>query len=130
MNYDCARPGRASMALPPDRRQTKLLDGVRAAIRMRHDRLRTEEAYVAWFKRFIFFHGVRHLAEMGAVEINPFLSDLAVNGRVSASTQNQAISTSLFWYQKVLETPFEQLQGVIRANLCAGLQTLPVTVFC
>jgi integron integrase len=94
----------------------KLLDRVRAAIRVRHYSLRTEEAYIAWIKRFIFFHGVRHPQEMGAAEINQFLTHLAVDGHVSASTQNQAFCALLFLYEKVLEVPFEQLQGVIRAK--------------
>jgi hypothetical protein len=80
----------------------KLLDHVRHAIRARHDSRRTEEVYVMWIKRFIFFHSVRHPAEMGEPEINRFLTDLAANKKVSASTQNQALSALLFLYQHVL----------------------------
>ena len=80
----------------------KLLDMVRAAIRTRHYSRRTEEAYVSWIKRFIFFHGKRHPAEMGEREINAFLTHLAMERRVSASTQNQALSGILFLYKSVL----------------------------
>jgi hypothetical protein len=84
-------------------RQPRLLDRVRAALRVRHYSLRTEECYIQWIRRFILFHHKRHPLEMGAAEINAFLTDLAVVGRVSASTQNQAFSALLFLYQKVLE---------------------------
>jgi integron integrase len=103
----------------------KLLDRVRAAIRVRHYSLRTEEAYIAWIKRFIFFHGVRHPAEMGAAEINQFLTHLAVDGHVSASTQNQAFCALLFLYQKVLEVDPGQVAGVVRAK---RPQRLPVVL--
>ncbi|MCL4510813.1 MAG: integron integrase [Bacteroidetes bacterium] len=75
---------------------------VRAAIRTRHYSRRTEEAYVSWIKRFIFFHGKRHPAEMGEREINAFLTHLAVERKVSASTQNQALNGILFLYKNVL----------------------------
>ena len=76
----------------------RLLDRVRLAIRARHYSLRTEEAYVAWIRRFILFHGKRHPVEMGEAEINAFLTYLAVSGGVSASTQNQALAAMLFLY--------------------------------
>jgi len=76
----------------------KLLDQVRDAIRTRHYSYRTEEAYVGWIKRFIFFHHKRHPAEMGPVEITQFLTALAVDRHVSASTQNQALAAILFLY--------------------------------
>ena len=71
-------------------RAAQLLDQVRHAIRIRHYSRRTEEAYVGWIRRFIRFHGKRHPREMGEVEVTTFLSSLAVERRVSASTQNQA----------------------------------------
>lgn len=74
----------------------KLLDQVREAVRARHYSQRTEEAYVVWIKRLIFFHNKRHPAEMGEPEINAFLTHLALKERVSASTQNQALSALLF----------------------------------
>ena len=98
----------------------RLLDRMREAIRARHYSLRTEEAYVAWARRFILFHGKRHPAEMGETEINAFLSHLAVREGVSASTQNQALAGLLFLYRHVLEIEFPDLGaggvGVIRAR--------------
>ena len=69
----------------------RLLDQVRDKIRIKHYSLRTEEAYPHWIKRFILFHGKRHPRDLGAREVESFLSHLAVAGNVSASTQNQAL---------------------------------------
>jgi len=74
----------------------RLLDQVRQALNARHYSYRTEQAYVQWIKRFIFFHGKRHPAEMAEPEINAFLTHLALKERVSASTQNQGLSALLF----------------------------------
>jgi integron integrase len=105
-----------AQALPPPQQQPpKLLDRLRHACRLRHYSIRTEEAYHDWCKRFILFHGKRHPQEMGAAEINAFLTHLAVQGHVSASTQNQAFSAILFLYQKVLEVDPGMIAGVIRA---------------
>ncbi len=101
---------------PGQPQQPKLLDRVRIAIRVRHYSLRTEEAYVGWIKRYIFFHNKRHPAEMGEPEINAFLSSLAVKDRVAASTQNQALCALLFLYRNVLELPFPNLEKLIRAK--------------
>ena len=87
----------------------KLLDQVRQAIRSKHYSIRTEEAYVGWIKRFIFFHGKRHPKEMGRPEIEAFLSHLAVEQKVSASTQNQALNALLFLYRDILKQPFDGL---------------------
>jgi hypothetical protein len=95
----------------------RLLDRVRAAIRARHYSRRTEEAYVAWIRRYIFFHGKRHPAEMGAPEISRFLTSLAVDRKVAASTQNQALSALLFLYRAVLEV----LPAAVRDDLAAHL---------
>ena len=81
----------------------KLLDRVREAIRTRHYSPRTEQAYVHWIRRYIFFHNVRHPADMGQPELNAFLSHLAVKERVSASTQTQALSALVFLYRHVLD---------------------------
>src|SRR5207237_7182694 len=81
----------------------KLLDQVRQAIRTRHYSYRTEKAYVHWIKRFIFFHSKRHPAEMGEAEIGKFLSALATDLHVSASTQNQALNALLFLYREILK---------------------------
>ncbi|WP_020475816.1 integron integrase [Zavarzinella formosa] len=94
----------------------RLLDQLREACRVRHYSIRTEEAYHDWARRFILFHGKRHPAGMGVAEINQFLTHLAVEGGVSASTQNQAFSAIMFLYQKVLETNPGAIEGVIRAN--------------
>jgi site-specific recombinase XerD len=74
----------------------KLLDQVRAAIRLKHYSIRTEEAYVQWIKRFVLFHNKRHPNEMSAAEVAAFLTHLAVTEHVSASTQNQALAALLF----------------------------------
>ena len=85
-----------------EQRPKRLLDQVRDAIRLKHYSIRTEEAYVNWVKRYIVFHGKRHPAEMGAPEIEAFLTHLAVKETVAASTQNQAFSALLFLYREVL----------------------------
>ena len=87
-----------------DEKQPKLLDQVRLAIRTKHYSIRTEEVYVQWIKRFIFFHNKRHPAEMGESEINRFLTHLAVKGNVSSSTQNQALSSIIFLYNSGIVT--------------------------
>lgn len=102
--------------LPPDAPKPRLLDQVREAIRTRHYSPRTEETYVGWIKRFIFFHNKRHPAEMGEVEIGQFLSSLASKSRVSASTQNQALNAILFLYREVLRKEIGYVNGVVRAK--------------
>jgi len=108
---------RIATPIPLDRPQPpRLLDRVRLAIRAHHYSPRTEEAYIAWIKRFIFFHDKRHPAEMGADEVTRFLSSLALHGHVSASTQNQALSAILFLYQEVLRQDLPWLDGIVRAK--------------
>ncbi|MCS7167520.1 MAG: integron integrase [Gemmatales bacterium] len=92
-----------------------MFDLTRHACRVRHYSLRTEEAYVHWIRRFILFHGRRHSLEMAAAEINRFLTHLAVDGNVSASTQNQTFSALLFLYGSVLEVGPGQVTGAVRA---------------
>ena len=94
----------------------KLLDQVRRAIRARHYSPRTEETYVHWIKRFIFFHNKRHPAEMAEKEIAQFLSSLASDSHVSASTQNQALNAVLFLYREVLRKEIGYVEGVVRAK--------------
>jgi integron integrase len=101
---------------PPDTPKPRLLDRVRQALRARHLSRRTEEAYVGWIRRFIFFHGKRHPAGMGAPEVTKFLTSLAVDGQVAASTQNQALSALLFLYKEVLEIDLPWLDGIVRAK--------------
>jgi integron integrase len=95
----------------------KLLDQVRQAIRTRHYSPRTEEAYVGWIKRFIFFHNKRHPVDMGEPEIARFLSSLATESHVSSSTQNQAFNALLFLYQEVLQRKIALIEGVVRAKI-------------
>ena len=99
----------------------RLLDRVREAIRTRHLSPRTEEAYVFWIRRYIVFHGRRHPAELGSPEVTQFLSNLATAGRVSASTQNQALSGLLFLYRRVLNVDLPWLDGLVRAKRPACL---------
>ncbi|MGZ8907443.1 MAG: phage integrase N-terminal SAM-like domain-containing protein, partial [Methylobacter sp.] len=94
----------------------KLLDQVRDRIRVKHYSIRTETQYVQWIKRFILFHGKRHPQEMGAAEVEAFLTHLAVGGQVSASTQNQALSALLFLYKEVLAIDLPWLGNVVRAK--------------
>ena len=79
-----------------EHRPKKLLDHVRDAIRLKHYSIRTEESYVTWIKRYILFHNKRHPNEMANTEIEMFLTHLAVDQKVAASTQNQALSALLF----------------------------------
>jgi integron integrase len=96
--------------------QPKLLDQARSVARMRHLSLRTEEAYCDWIRRFILFHHKRHPAEMGAEEIRRFLTHLAVEGHVAASTQNQALCALLFLYRDVLRVELPFVAGIERAR--------------
>src|SRR5882762_5174434 len=100
----------------------RLLDRVRDASRARHYSRRTEKAYVGWIKRYIFFHAKRHPVDMGAPEVARFLTSLAVDGRVAASTQNQALNALLFLYRVVLEV---DLPCWTRACAPAGLRVCP-----
>jgi integron integrase len=101
---------------PPAAPKPKLLDQVRQAIRTRHYSYRTEKAYVHWIKRYIFFHNKRHPQNMGEAEIAQFLSSLASDGHVSASTQNQALNALLFLYREILKKDIGYVNGVVRAK--------------
>jgi site-specific recombinase XerD len=90
----------------------KLLDQVRQTLRTRHMSIRTERVYVYWIERYIRFHGIRHPNTMGTPEVEQFLTHLAVEGRVSASTQNQALGALLFLYQHVLKLEIGRLNAV------------------
>jgi integron integrase len=94
----------------------KLLDRVRWHLRVKHYSLRTEELYLHWIRRFILFHQKRHPDDMGEEEIAAFLSHLAIDGHVAASTQNQAFSALLFLYQEVLDRKLHYLAGVERVK--------------
>jgi integron integrase len=105
-------------------RPPRLLDQVRQVLRVRHYALRTEECYVQWIVRFIRFHHKRPPRDVGAAELTQFLTDLAVQGQVSASTQNQALNAMVFLYKQVLEIDLGRFDA-IRAN---RPQRLPVVL--
>ena len=107
--------------MPPRR----LLDVVRERIRTKHYSRRTERAYVGWIHRFVQFHGRRHPREMAETEVTAFLSSLATDGNVAASTQNQALSALVFLYSEVLDLRLEWLSGLVRAR---RPQRLPVVL--
>ena len=107
---------KANVQAVPAAPKPKLLDQVRQAIRTRHLSPHTEQAYVGWIKRFIFSHNRRHPIEMGEAEIGCFLSSLATESHVSASTQNQALNALLFLYHEVLQRKIGWIEGVVRAK--------------
>jgi integron integrase len=94
----------------------KLLDLVRHTIRLKHYSIRTERAYIDWIKRFILFHDKRHPASMGAPEVRTFLSHLAVEQKVAASTQRQALSAIVFLYREILDREVGWLGDLPRAK--------------
>ena len=102
-----------------------LRNRVQRAIRLRHLSRRTERAYWGWIVRFVIFHDKRHPGTMGAREITSFLSSLATDRGVSASTQNQALSALIFLYREVLEREIEGLDGLVRAK---RKRSLPVVL--
>jgi integron integrase len=114
------KPSADAASNPP-----KLLEQVREAIRLRHYSIRTEQAYTDWIKRFILFHRKKHPREMGGAEVEQFLTHLAVEGRVAASTQNQALSALLFLYREVLKMELPSLEDMKRAK---KPQRLPVVL--
>jgi len=101
-----------------------VLDQVRDAIRVKHYSIRTEEAYVDWIKRFILFHNKRHPHEMGAAEVEAFLTHLAVDEHVAAATQNQALSALLFLYREVLRKELDAAIDSVRARKSTHLPTV------
>src|SRR5687768_15383866 len=101
---------------PADGREKRLVERLREAIRQRHYSRRTEQAYWYWIRYFIFFHGKRHPADMGAPEVSAFLSWLATERNVAAATQNQALSALLFLYKHVLGVELPWLGELVRAQ--------------
>lgn len=120
VTYDREGDGTRTERSPVSSVGPKLLDKLRQALRSRHYSHRTEQTYIMWVKRFIYFHHVRHPAEMAEPEINAYLTHLAVKNRVSASTQNQALSALLFLYRHVLDWEIGKLGEVIRARKPKG----------
>src|SRR5260370_19658836 len=96
----------------PSSRPPKLLEQVRARLRMLHYSVRTEEAYDGWTRLYILFYGKRHPADMGTAEVEAFLTSLAVEGRVAASTQNQARAALLFLDRHILERPLDSIDAL------------------
>jgi hypothetical protein len=94
-----------------------LLQSLQSNLRMQHLSRRTEEAYVYWTKRFIRFHGPRHPAEPGDAEVRRFLSYLAVDRKLSAATQQQALSALLFLYRNVVGRPLERMDKLPRGRV-------------
>ncbi|MBI2779595.1 MAG: integron integrase [Gammaproteobacteria bacterium] len=111
--------------MPHTQNPPKLLEQVQAKLRVKHYSIRTERAYLDWAKRYILFHGKKHPKKMGAQEVEAFLSHLAVEGNVAASTQNQAKSALLFLYREVLEIDLPWLDNVTKARVP---QRLPVVL--
>jgi integron integrase len=111
VRFDLLRSDTMADPQPP-----RLLDLVRRHVRLRHYSIRTEEAYVSHVRRFVLFHGKRHPSEMGTEEIRRYLSHLASEKNVSASTQNQAASALLFLYREVLGVDLPYVEGVERAK--------------
>ncbi|WP_295636305.1 integron integrase [uncultured Methylibium sp.] len=105
-----AAPGAPQAAAP------RLLDQLRAAVRLRHYAIRTEEAYVGWVRRFILFHGKRHPRDLGPADVEAFLSHLATERGVAAATQGQARSALLFLYKEVLRIDLPWLDDVVGAR--------------
>jgi integron integrase len=114
MDVDEAGDADAAAGTEPTGRPPKLLAQVRAAIRYRHYSYRTEQAYVEWTRRFVRFHGCRHPREMGAAEVVAFLTHLAVDRNVAASTHQQALSALLFLYGQVLDVHLPWLGEIER----------------
>lgn len=108
----------------PRVRAPRLMDEVRRRIRLKHYSLRTEQAYTGWIRRFIFANEKRHPRELGAAEVEGFLTRLAVEGNVAASTQNQALSALLFLYREVLKIDLPWLKEVVRAKRPRRLPTV------
>ena len=100
------------MVKPPK----KLLDQVRDRIRLKHYSIRTEQSYTSWIKRFILFHNKKHPKDMGAAEIEGFLTHLAVERKVAQSTQNQALNAIIFLYREILNIELKEPINAIRAK--------------
>lgn len=102
----------------------RLLDEVRRVLRLKHYSLRTETVYVGWIRRFILANGKRHPRDMGEAEVEGFLSQLAVQGKVAAATQNQALAALLFLYKQVLGIELPWMEGVVRAKRSQHVPTV------
>ena len=106
----------SSLPVAPDQSKPKLLDQVRQLMRLRHYSLRTEEAYVGWIRRYILFHGKRHPRELDEKHVSQFLTSLAIQDRVAAATQNQALNALLFLYKEVLRDELGFVANALRVK--------------
>lgn len=111
------------VSVPPG--EPKLLDQLSGRLRVKHYSIRTEQAYFDWVRRFVLFHNKRHPRDLGPTEVEAFLTNLAVQKRVAASTQNQAKSAILFLYKEVINKELPWLNGVVAARVS---QRLPVVL--
>ncbi|MFC5437235.1 integron integrase [Rhodanobacter umsongensis] len=102
----------------------RLMDEVRRVLRLKHYSMRTETVYVGWIRRFILANGKRHPRDMGEAEVEGFLSHLAVQGKVAAATQNQALAALLFLYKQVLGIDLPWMEGVVRAKRSQHVPTV------
>jgi integron integrase len=109
---------------PDPTKPKRLLDQVRDTLRLKHYAYSTEESYVQWIRRFILFHNKCHPKDMGEAEVEAFLTHLAVDGNVTASTQNQALSALLFLYRYVLKQPLNESIEAVRARQSKHLPTV------
>ena len=110
------------LELPPTK--PRLLEEVRLTLRRKHYSYRTEQAYVHWIKRYIYYHGKKHPMDMGAKEVTNFLNYLAAERNLAAATQNQALSAILFLYKEILTVNLPWLDGLVRAKRPARLPTV------
>ncbi|MBK8134170.1 MAG: phage integrase N-terminal SAM-like domain-containing protein [Gammaproteobacteria bacterium] len=106
------------------------LEEMRSATRLRHFGIHTEDACLGWIKRFILFHGKRDPGQMGESEVGAFLTDRAVERRVAAATQNQALNALVFLYKAVLGRPLAEIDGVVRAKKPQRLPVVLTAVIC
>jgi integron integrase len=107
-----------------EQRPKKLMEQVQDAIRLQHYSYKTEKSYVGWIRRYIFFHDKRHPKDMGSAEIEAFLTQLAVEEKVAASTQNQALNAILFLYKEVLKQDLDLKVDAVRAKSSKYLPTV------
>ncbi len=124
MGPDVAEPDDDGQEVAAWRRRDEIVEKVRHAVRVRHFSPRTEKAYAGWVLRLLRFHRGRLPPELGESEVSAFLSSLALDGNVSASTQNQALSAILFLYRNVLGVEMDWLEDVVRAKRPVRLPTV------
>lgn len=116
--------GDRSVSIDPSQRPVSLLDRVREEIRLRHYSLSTETSYIDWIKRYLRFHQMQHPRAVGPVGIRSFLAHLAIDGNVSAATQNQALNALVFLYRQVLKIDLGTLGDFPRARRPQRLPTV------